>query len=366
MRARLSTKARESRTVRRVSAAAHASTDRGTAPATELAPSTAAASASAWPPLPYEDWKDTHYALHRWTQILGKIRLANTTLVNHAWNASLHVSPRGLTTGLVPNGGEAFQIDLDLVEHELTVVTSRGGRAAFRLRPMSVAQFYREVLDSLARVGVPDPHIAAVPNEVAVAVPFRKDVDMRPYDRDAVQRFAAALLRTQIVFERFRAGFLGKASPVQFFWGSFDLASARFSGRRSPPYAGGTPPHVHPHVMHEAYSHELIAAGFWPGNAEAPRAEYYAYAMPALDGLPGARIEPAAAGWDAARGEFLLPYDAVRTSADPAATLLSFLESTYAAAADLGHWDRALLEESVACECEWIPPPLRRPPRWTP
>ncbi len=317
--------------------------------------------ASAWPPLTYEGWKETLYGLHRWTQILGKIRMANTPLVNHWWNSTLQVTPRGLSTGLVPTGEEAFQIDLDLVEHELTVVTSRGGSATLPLGPTSVAQFYRGLLDALERVGVPALHIVGVPNEVAEAIPFRRDTAVRPYDREAVQRFAAALLRTQIVFERFRAGFVGKASPVQFFWGGFDLASARFSGRRSPAYGGGIPPNVHPHVMHEAYSHELIAAGFWLGTDDWPRPEYYSYAMPALEGLAAAHIQPDAAAWDQARGEFLLPYEAVRTSADPAATLLSFLESTYAAAADLGHWDRHLLEHGVECQCDPIPSAMRRP-----
>ncbi|HUP22651.1 MAG TPA: DUF5996 family protein, partial [Thermoanaerobaculia bacterium] len=185
----------------------------------ELAERVELHAAGAWPPLPYEAWKDTLYAIHRWSQILGKIRLANTPLVNHSWNSTLQVSPRGLTTGLVPSGAEAFQIDLDLVEHELAITSSRGERTAMPLRSMSVAQFYREVLDSLARVGMQDPHIVGVPNEVAIAIPFRKDVEIRPYDRDQVGRFATALLRTHVVFERFRAGFLGKASPVQFFWG---------------------------------------------------------------------------------------------------------------------------------------------------
>jgi hypothetical protein len=226
---------------------------------------------------------------------------------------------------------------------------------------MSVAQFYREVLDSLARLGVADPGIVPVPNEVAVAIPFAEDVEVRPYDRERARQFAAALLKTQVVFERFRAGFFGKASPVQFFWGSFDLAAARFSGRRAPAYAGGTPPNVNVHVMHEAYSHELISAGFWPGNADSPRAEYYAYAMPAIAGLPAAAIRPQAAGWDAARGEFLLPYDAVRTSADPASTLLDFLQSTYDAGADLARWDRALLEDPVQCDCVEVPERMREP-----
>jgi hypothetical protein len=200
-----------------------------------------------------------------------------------------------------------------------------------------------------------------VPNEVAVAVPFPDDVQIRPYEREHARLFAATLLKTHIVFERFRAGFLGKASPVQFFWGSFDLASARFSGRRAPTYAGGTPPNVDVHVMHEAYSHELIAAGFWPGNADLPRPEFYAYAMPAPDGLSAAPLRPTAAEWNAGRGEFLLPYEAVRTSADPGAALLDFLQSTYDAAADLGRWDRALLEDPVVCECDPVPSRMRRP-----
>jgi hypothetical protein len=308
-----------------------------------------------WPPLPYEAWRDTLHAVHMWTQIVGKIRLATTPLVNHWWNSSLAVTPRGLSTGTMPSGADAFQIDFDFVEHELTIVTSGQGRDVIPLRPVSVAQFYREVLDSLARLGIPNPQIVPVPNEVAVAVPFPDDVESRPYDREQARRFAATLLQTYVVFEQFRAGFFGKASPVQFFWGSFDLASARFSGRRAPAYAGGIPPNVDRHVMHEAYSHELIAAGFWPGSADVPRAEYYAYAMPALDGIATTTIRPDAAGWDSARGEFLLPYEAVRTSADPAATLLEFLQTTYDAAANLGRWDRVSLEEPVQCDCEPMP-----------
>jgi uncharacterized protein DUF5996 len=295
-----------------------------------------------------------------WTRIVGKIRLAMTPLVNHWWNSSLMVTPRGLTTGVVPNGSGAFQIDFDFIGHELSMITSRGGKAAVPLRSMSVAQFYRDVLELLSRLGVPDPHILAAPNEVAASVPFREDVESRPYEGDQARLFAAALLKTHVVFERFRADFLGKASPVQFFWGSFDLASARFSGRRAPPYSGGKPPNVDMHVMHEAYSHELIAAGFWPGSPEVPHAEFYAYAMPALDALPDAAIRPGAAAWIASRGEFVLPYEAVRTSADPAATLLEFLQTTYDAAANLGRWDRAPLEEPVACDCDPIPTGMRR------
>jgi len=319
-----------------------------------------------WPPLRYEVSKDTLDLVHMWTQIVGKIRLALTPLVNHWWNSTLLVTPRGLTTGVVPSGGGAFAIDFDFVAHELSIVTSDGGNATMPLRSMSVAQFYREVLDSLARLGVPDPHIDLVPNEVAVAVRFPDDVEIRPYDRDLAHQFADTLLKTHIVFERFRAGFLGKASPVQFFWGSFDLAAARFSGKRAPAYAGGKPPHVDIHVMHEAYSHELISAGFWTGSDDVPEPEYYAYAMPPPAGLAGATIRPDAAGWNAERGEFVLPYEAVRTSADPAAALLDFLQSTYDAAANLGRWDRVLLEEPVRCDCDPIPVKGRRGPRTRP
>jgi hypothetical protein len=312
-------------------------------------------STNEWPRLAYDEWKDTLDAIHMWTQIVGKIRLTTTPLLNHWWNSSLAVTPRGLTTGTMPSGADAFQIDLDFVGHELTIVTSRGGRAAVPLRSMSVAQLYREVIDSLGGLGLADPEINLVPSEVAVAVPFPEDVAVRPYDRGQARRFATALLKTDLIFERFRAGFLGKASPVQFFWGSFDLAAARFSGRRAPAYTGGKPPNVHVHVMHEAYSHELISAGFWPGSADMPSAEYYAYAMPSLDGLADATIQPDAAEWNAARGEFLLPYEEVRTSPDPEGALMAFLTSTYGAAADLGRWDRALLEERVACACDPVP-----------
>lgn len=310
-----------------------------------------------WPPLSYGELKNTLHAVHMWTQIVGKIRLVLTPLMNHWWNSTLFVTPRGLTTTLMPSGDGALQVDFDFIDHELIIVTSRGGRAAFPLGPMSVAQFYRQVFDELARLGVPGPEIVPIPVEVAHVVRFLDDVEVRPYDREEVRRFHDVLIRTQLVFDRFRADFLGKASPVQFFWGGFDLASARFSGRRGPAYAGGSAPNVHIHVMHEAYSHELIAAGFWLGSDEMPQVEYYSYAMPAPAGLANATIGPAPAQWVAARGEFILPYDAVRASADPAATLLTFLQSTYDAAADLGAWDRALLEERVACDCVVLPAP---------
>jgi len=308
-----------------------------------------------WPPLGYAELKDTVHAVHMWTQVVGKIRLTMTPLMNHWWNSTLMVTPRGLTTTLTPAGNEAFQIDFDFIDHELVIVTSRGGRRAIPLRPMSVAQFYRQVLETLAALGVPDPRIMPVPVEVALNVPFLDDVEVRPYDRDIVRQLLTALISAQLVFDRFRADFLGKASPVQFFWGGFDLASARFSGRRGPAYAGGSAPNVHIHVMHEAYSHELIAAGFWLGSEELPQAEFYSYAMPPPAGLSDATIRPDSARWVAARGEFILPYEAVRTAPDPAATLMSFLESTYDVSADLGRWDRSLLEERPRCNCVMVP-----------
>ena len=310
-----------------------------------------------WPRLAYAELKDTLYAIHRWTQVVGKIRLALTPLVNHWWNSTLSVTPRGLTTSMIPSGNEAFQIDFDFVDHELVIVTSGGGRSAIPLKAMSVADLYRGVLGSLDQLGVPNPGILPVPVEVAVAIPFLDDAAVRPYDRATAQRIHAALIRTQFVFDRFRADFLGKASPVQFFWGGFDLASARFSGRRGPAYAGGSAPNVHIHVMHEAYSHELIAAGFWLGNDDAPEPEFYSYAMPPPAGLANATIRPASAKWVATRGEFILPYEAVRIAEDPGAALLSFLQSTYDAAADLGRWDRQLLEERPRCNCDVLPVP---------
>ena len=308
-----------------------------------------------WPALSYAESKETLGAIHMWTQIVGKIRLAMTPLMNHWWNSTLYVTPRGLTTSTIPSGNGAFQIDFDFVGDELVVVNSRGGRASVPLGTTSVADFYRQVFDALGRLGVAVPPIQPLPNEVADAIPFPEDTRLRRYDRAQALAFHGVLLSSDIVFERFRAGFLGKASPVHFFWGSFDLAAARFSGRRAPAYAGGKPPHVHIHVMHESYSHELISAGFWPGNDDAPQAEYYAYAMPQPPGLPDARIAPAMARWVPERGEFILPYDAVRSAADPATALFDFLQSTYDAAADLGEWDRSLLEERVRCDCDPLP-----------
>jgi hypothetical protein len=312
-----------------------------------------------WPSLPYGEWRDTLDAIHMWTQVIGKIRMAFTPLVNHWWNSTLYVTPRGLTTSMIPLANDAFQIDFDFVEHQL-VITSSGGQAHLQLGRTSVAAFYRRVHEMLAELGLPDPRILPVPVEVPTVIPFLEDHELRRYDSEMVERFHTILIGTERVFERFRAEFLGKASPVQFFWGGFDLASSRFSGRRGPLYAGGSAPNVNIHVMHESYSHELIAAGFWPGNDGAPQPEYYCYAMPPPAGLADVTIRPSAAGWDTARGEFILRYDDVRTASDPEDALLSFLQSTYDAAADLGHWDRPLLEERPRCNCDRLPAPHDR------
>lgn len=316
----------------------------------------------AWPSLPYAEWKDTKRALHMWTQIVGKIRLGLTPLMNHWWNSTLFVTPRGLTTGIIPSGDDAFEIGIDLRAHRLVITTSHR-RAEMPLGAMSVAGFYAQLISELERAGIPDPRINVIPSEVASAIPFPEDGDVRPYDREMVERFHTIILRTHRVFDAFRAGFFGKASPVHFFWGGFDLASARFSGRRGPAYQGGNPPNTHIHVMHESYSHELIAAGFWPGSDETPQAEFYAYAMPPPDGIAEATIRPDSAGWVAARGEFLLPYESVRVAGDPAKAIRAFLESTYDAAADLAGWDRSLLEERVSCDCAPIPMSARRTAR---
>ena len=295
----------------------------------------------AWPPLPYEAWRETYRALHLWTQVVGKVRLAQTPWLNHSWQSPLYVTPRGLTTGLVPHGDRALDLEFDFVDHALRVRTD-GPSLAIPLGPMSVADFYGRVSDALAGLGVP-VRIHGAPNELPDAVPFADDREARPYDRAQAQSFLRVLLSADRVLKRFRTGFIGKASPVHFFWGSFDLAVTRFSGRKAPPHPGGVP-HLPDAVAREAYSHEVSSAGFWPGGPGCERPAFYSYAYPEPAGFRKASIAPAPAAYDSGLGEFLLPYEAVRTAPDPEAALLAFLGSTYAAAADLGGWDRAALE----------------------
>jgi hypothetical protein len=295
-----------------------------------------------WPELPYDALKPTLDSLHLWTQIAGKIRLACTPWLNHSWHTTLHVSERGLATGFVPHGTSGFGLEFDFLDHAIVARACDGGEARIALRPRSTAGLHAEVIESLAALGFP-VRIDTRPNEIPDAVPFPRDERPRAYDRDAAWRFWRALAQCDRVFRLFRTGFVGKASPVHFFWGGFDLAVTRFSGRTAPPHPGGVP-NLPDDVVREAYSHEVSSAGFWPGDDVTRGASFYSYAYPEPAGFAKARVSPGAAAYDSRLGEFLLPYDAVRDAADPDAALLAFLQSTYDAAADAGHWDRAALE----------------------
>ncbi len=297
---------------------------------------------SIWPAIPYADWQETCAFLHLCTQIVGKYRLSHTPWLNHSWHATLYVSPRGLTTGPVPDGMSMVTVTLDFSDHALVVEASGGRRSSFELADMSVARFLAAVARSVGDVGGTFK-IHGSPNEVADPVAFANDTRSRPYDREAVVRFHAALIQINRVFARFRTGFLGKVSPVHLFWGSFDLAVTRFSGRSAPLHPGGFPS-LPDAVTREAYSHEVSSAGFWPGGNGADEAMFYAYAYPVPDGFRDRPVAPAAARFDDKLGEFLLPYEAIRRSADPDGDLLSFLETAYAAAADAGQWDRTTLD----------------------
>lgn len=293
-----------------------------------------------WPDIPFKPWQDTCSALHLYCQIVGKYRLARTPWVNHSWHATFYVNGRGLTTSLIPDG-PGIEIVFDLIDH---VVIGEAGarRAKLPLGPMSVASFdarFRELVTGLG--GTPD--FDGRPNEVADPVPFADDRRERPYDAAAVTRFFQALVNINRVFSQFRTGFIGKVSPVHLFWGSFDLAVTRFSGRPAPLHPGGVPG-LPDEVTREAYSDEVSSAGFWPGGGGVDFPAFYSYAYPTPKGFADARAAPEGAYFDAKLGEFLLPYDVVRKASDPDATLLAFLESTYRAAADLAGWDRNALE----------------------
>jgi hypothetical protein len=298
--------------------------------------------AHAWPDLPYEDWKETCQTLHLWTQIVGKVRLARTPWVNHSWHVTLYPSARGLTTLAIPHGHATIQIDFDFIDHLLLISASNGKRGGVELRSRSVADFYRTVMGELDRIGFPVT-INGKPNEVADAIPFAEDETHGTYDSEYVERFWRALSSAARVFNDFRGGFLGKCSPVHFFWGSFDLAVSRFNGESAPPHPGGIP-NLPDWVGREAYSHAVSSAGFWPGGENHPHPIFYSYAYPSPDGFDAATVRPAAANWDTSLSEFVLPYDAVQTSPTGEKDLMGFLESTYEAAADRGGWDRARLE----------------------
>jgi Family of unknown function (DUF5996) len=294
-----------------------------------------------WPPLPVAEWAPTRDTLQLMTQVVGKIRLARTPLMSHWWNVPLYVTARGLTTSIIPAGERGFQFDFDFIDDRLDLTVSDGEQRSIPLVARPVADFYGDVMAALDELGLSTP-IWPVPVEIpGDVVPFDRDHVHAAYDREQVERFWHALVSIDRVFEQFRSEFLGKVSPVHLFWGGFDLAVTRFSGRSAPPHPGGAP-HCGPHVMLEAYSHEVSSAGYWP----APDGEglFYSYAYPEPPGYRDRTVDPTQARFDEALSEFVLPYEAVRTSADPDAVLLEFLHTTYAAAADTAKWDREALE----------------------
>jgi hypothetical protein len=300
----------------------------------------------AWPALPFEAWADSYATLHMWTQIVGKIRLRESAAINHGWHSTLYVTSRGLTTSPIPHQLRTFQIDFDFIDHALVIAVSDGTSARVALEPQTVASFYRRVMGALGGLDL-DVQIYATPNEVAEPIPFARDDVHRAYDADAVNRFWRVLVQSDRVFKQFRSGFIGKCSPVHFFWGAPDLAVTRFSGRKAPVHPGGIP-NLPDRVTREAYSHEVSSAGFWAGGGPIAYPVYYSYGYPEAPGFANAEVKPSEAFYSPDLHEFILPYDAVRTAADPDRTLLAFLESTYVAAADLGTWDRSALESSLS------------------
>jgi hypothetical protein len=299
-------------------------------------------SKTPWPELPTAAWRDTYATLHLWTQIVGKIRLTRTPWLNHSWHVTLYVTPRGLTTSPVPDGSRTFQIDFDFIDHILRIATSDGAQRQFGLAGKSVASFYAATMAALAELGIAVA-IDEMPSELPDPIRFPDDSAHASYDADAVGRLHRILVNCDRVFKQFRTGFLGKASPVHFFWGSFDLAVTRFSGRRAPRHPGGVP-NLPDAVACEAYSHEESSAGFWPGSGAVDYPAFYSYAYPEPAGFRTSKVRPEAAFFSDALGEFILPYDAVRTADDPDRALLDFLQSSYEAAAVAANWDRDALE----------------------
>lgn len=309
---------------------------------TESSPSKLTVDAERWPALPFQEWKETYETLHMWTQVVGKIRLVQTPWVNHSWHTPLYVTSRGLTTSPIPYEARSFQIDFDFIGHKLLIQTGEGEVVEMPLSARPVAEFYRELFARLAELRL-DVKIHTTPNEVANAIPFEKDYEHKTYEPEHANRFWRALVHADRVFKQFRARFIGKCSPVHFFWGSFDLAVTRFSGRMAPEHPGGVP-NLPDWVVREAYSHEVSSCGFWPGNGQLPKAVFYSYAYPEPEGFKTARVRPAGAAYNSELGEFIIPYDDVRQSPSPKLTLLEFLQSTYEAAADFGAWERSSLE----------------------
>ncbi len=295
-----------------------------------------------WPGLPYDEWRASYETLHMWTQIVGKIRLAKAPPLNHWWHTTLGITPRGLATSAIPHGKRSFEITFDFIDHVLVIEVSDGTGRRIQLAPRTTADFYSEVMARLDELGIP---VTIWPRPVEVETPIRFDEDHvhQSYDAAQVERFHAALVQADRALQRFRGQFIGKSSPVHFFWGGFDIALTRFSGRRAPEHPGGAP-NVGRHVMVEAYSHEVASFGWWPGSAAHPEPAFYAYAYPEPAGFSRVRVRPDAAQYLQALGEFVLPYEAVRLAPDPDAAVLTFCSDAYEAAADLGMWNRQALE----------------------
>ena len=291
----------------------------------------------SWPELPLEAWQDTYATLHMWTQIVGKVRLKLSPRINHWWEVALYVNARGLTTSAIPYDGKIFEVRLDFIDHKLMILTSWGPSKTLPLKAQSVADFYAEFMSALRSLGIA-VKIWTMPCEVPNPVRFTSDTRHASYDPEYAHRFWEILVSCEDIFQEFRAGFIGKDSPVHFFWGSFDLCVTRFSGRRAPERVGADP------VTREAYSHEVISAGFWPGGGDIKGAAFYAYAAPEPAGFAEQKVQPAAAFYHPQMKEFLLMYDDLRRAASPRQALLSFLQSTYDAGANLAHWDRKDLE----------------------
>jgi hypothetical protein len=299
---------------------------------------------SGWPPLVYEEWKDTLATLHLWAQMVGKIRLARSPWVNHSWHVPFYLTARGLTTSPIPDGARMFEIQFDFLGHELVITATDGRLERIQLGPRTVADFYQELFGRLKHMGL-ETKIRTMPNEIPNCIPFENDRVHAAYDREYVTRFWRALVQADGVLKAFRSRFIGKSSPVHFFWGGFDMAVTRFSGRRAPPHPGGIP-NLPDWVTREAYSHEVSSCGFWPGGDMLPDAVFYAYAYPEPAGFKTAAVRPPSAYYHGDLGEFILLYAKVREAGSPDAVLLEFLQSTYEAAADLAGWDRAALEQA--------------------
>lgn len=295
-----------------------------------------------WPSLSFHSWQPTYETLHMWLQIVGKIRLVQSPWVNHSWHTTLYLSSRGMTSSPIPYGGETFQMDLDFIDHKLTVSKSDGQSGTLPLRAQSVADFYTELFGLLAKLGL-NIRIHTRPNEVADATPFEQDTRHCDYNPDDAHRCWRVLMGADQIFKQFRSHFWGKCSPVHFFWGSFDLAVTRFSGRPAPRHPGGIP-NLPDAVAQEAYSHEVSSCGFWPGSTQMPEPVFYSYAYPEPEGFSTADVQPELASYNSSLGEFILPYEELRKSGELESLLMEFLQSTYEAAANLGHWDRQLLE----------------------